>query len=84
MEIFIFIDNIIKLPSFAQQMPRVISILLKYMEVIPSSRDKIMKIFLDMMNNFRNNFLTFFPLVMRTAKSCGIPQLEYFNSFKNE
>lgn len=82
-EIFVFIDNIIKLPSFAQQMPRVISILLKYMEVIPSSRDKIMKIFLDMMNNFRNNFLTFFPLVMRTAKSCGIPQLEYFNSFKN-
>ena len=81
-EIFVFIENIIKLPAFSQQMPKVISILLKYMEVIPSSREKIMKIFLLMMNNFKNIFLTFFPLVVRTSKAIGIPQLQFFNAFK--
>ena len=35
-----------------------------------------------MMNNFKNIFLTFFPLVVRTSKAIGIPQLQFFNAFK--
>ena len=82
-EIFSFIENIIKLPSFAQHMPKVINILIKYMDVIPVSRDKIVKIFLEMLKNFRNDFLPFLPMVLRTIKSSKLPLVDCLNEFRN-
>ena len=81
-DIFIFLESIIQLPSFSQHMPKVINILLRYLETIPPSKDKIMKIFLKMFVHFRNNFLTYFPFILRVTKSLRISTLEYFNDFK--
>ena len=63
-------------------MPKVINILLRYLETIHHSKDKIMKIFLKMFVHFRNNFLTYFPFILRVTKSLSISTLEYFNDFK--
>ena len=83
-EIFTFIENVIKLPSFVQHMPKVITILIKYMDVIPITREKIIQLFLEMLKNFKKEFLSFFPMILRSIKECEGSNLEYLNMFKNE
>ena len=81
-DIFIFLESIVQLPSFNQHMPKIINLLLRYLETIPPSKDKVIKIFIKMFLNFRNNFLTYFPFILRVIKSIGISTLEYFHDFK--
>ena len=83
-EIFTFIENVIKLPSFVQHMPKVITILIKYMDVIPVSRERIIQLFLEMLKNFRKEFLSFFPMILRSVKECEGSNLDYLNLFKSE
>ena len=64
-------------------MPKVVNIFIKYMDVIPVSRDKIIKIFLEMLKNFRNDFLPFLPMVLLTITSCQIPLVDCLNEFRN-
>jgi len=80
--------DIINLISFLLEKPgslyyfeRILHTLCSYMEAEPSSAEDIIKIFEQILYNYKDEFLFFFPSIVKFLKKISIPYSNYFNQF---
>ena len=78
------ISNLIKLPGIIKYFEKLVQVLCFYMGASESDADKrmIMDIFVQMLNNYQNEFLVYYPYVYHISKELGIQSFEYFHKFK--
>ena len=69
-------------PGILNYMEKIIHTLCYYMEVEPNSSNFIFKIFIKMLNNFKKEFLFFFPYIIKICKKIPISLIPYLNEFK--
>ena len=76
--IFILLD----LPGIINYMERIINTLCTFLETEPSMQKNIMKIFCKMLYNFKEEFLFFFPSIIKKIKKIPIPCSSFLHEFR--
>ena len=82
LEMFAFIDRIIPLPQFGEQIPKIVESLIKFMNYCPQANELIMGIFMKMLNYSKREFVSFLPSILRIAKNNKVNILDYFEEIK--
>ena len=82
LEIFAFIDRIIPLYQFAEQIPKVVESLIKFMNYCPQANELIMGLFMKMLKYCKKEFISFLPTILRIAKNNKINIIDYFDEIK--
>ena len=82
LEMFAFIDRIIPLPQFGEQIPKIVESLIKFMNYCPQANELIMGIFMKMLNYSKREFISFLPSILRIAKNNKVNILDYFEEIK--
>ena len=80
-DIINLISFLIEKPGSLYYLERVLHTLCSYMEAEPSSAEDIIKIFNQILYNFKDEFLFFFPSIVKFLKKISIPYSYYFNQF---
>ena len=83
MEIFAFINKIITLRKFYEQMPKIVNELMKYLNFYPYAKDVIMRLFMKMLKHLKNDFICYLPRILRLAKLNGVNIIDYFGEIKS-
>ena len=81
-DILDLIYSLLDLPGITNYMERIINTLCCYLEAEPSSQNIIIKIFLKMLNNFHDEFIFFFPYVIKFLKKINISSSTFFQDFR--
>ena len=81
-EILDLIYSLLDLPGITNYMERIINTLCCYLKAEPSFQNYIIQIFIKMLNNFQDEFIFFFPFVIKFFKKIQIPLLCFFQNFK--
>ena len=74
---------LLDLPGIINYMERIIYTLCAFMEAEPSLQKDIIKIFLKMLYNFKEDFLFFFPYIINFLKKISISCLTFFQEFRS-
>ena len=82
-EILNLFHFLLDFPGIINYMERIINTLCSFMEAEPSLQQNIIKIFLKMLYNFKEEFLFFFPYIINFLKKISIPSLTIFNEFRS-
>ena len=82
LEMFAFIDRIIPLYQFAEQIPKVVESLIKFMNYCPQANELIMGLFMKMLKYCKKEFISFLPTILRIAKNNKINIIDYFDEIK--
>ena len=84
MEIFVLLERIISLDSFREHLPKIVKVLMQYINYSPDAKELIMGLFMKMMKYCHGDFLSFLPNIIRVAKENSIDILDYFNEIQRE
>ena len=82
-EIFKFISNIIPLYNFNEVMPNIVISLIKYINFKPSIYKKIMDIFIKILKNDNNEFISYLTPILKVLSENNININEYLIIIKN-
>ena len=82
MEIFAFINKIITIKKFYEQMPKIVVVLMKYMNFCPQAKDIIMGLFMKMLKHLKSDFVCYLPRILRIAKMNNVKIIDYFGEIK--
>ena len=81
-DIINLISFLLDKPGILNYLERIIHTLCSYMEAEPNSMNDIVKIFIRILNNFQDEFLFFFPFVIKFFKKISVPNNFYFDEFR--
>ena len=81
-DIINLISFLLDKPGILNYLERIIQTLCCYMEAEPSSEEEIVKIFIKILNNFKDEFLFFFPSTVKFFKKISVPSFYYFDEFR--
>ena len=81
-DIINLISFLLDKPGIFNYLERIIYTLCCYMETEPSSMEEIIKIFIKILNNFKDEFIFFFPVIIKFFKKISVPNFYYFDEFR--
>ena len=82
-DILYLIYLLLDLPGIINYMERIIYTLCTFLETEPSTQKNIMIIFCKMLSNFKEEFLFFFPSIIKKIKKISIPCSAFFHEFRS-
>ena len=85
-EIFCLINSLLSFPAITKYFEKIINTLLLYMEVVDvyseKTRELILKMFIRMLSDYQQDFMIFFPYILKFMKNIGIKTVSYFDPFR--
>ena len=82
-DILYLISLLLDLPGIINYMERIIFTLCTFLETEPSTQKNIMIIFCKILSNFKEEFLFFFPSIIKKIKKISIPYSAFFHEFRS-